>query len=112
MTTPEAEAKPEVRLADETMEYLHRQMRKAVREGIADALHQAITLERAREFFVVGVEVLREEASKHTGQFVLDALMAAAKRLFWIGLFVLAVYSFGGWSLVKTLAAAIFGGSK
>ena len=50
MTTPEAQ--PEVRLADETMEYLHRQMRKAVREGIADALHQAITPERAREFFV------------------------------------------------------------
>ena len=109
MTTPEAEAKPEVRLADETMEYLHRQMRKAVREGIADALHQAITPERAREFFAVGVEVLREEASKHTGRFVLDGLMAAAKRLFWIGLFVLAVYSFGGWTLVKTVAAAIFG---
>ena len=112
MTTPEAEAKPEVRLADETMEYLHRQMRKAVREGIADALHQAITPERAREFFAVGVEVLREEASKHTGRFVLDGLMAAAKKAFWIALFVLAVYSLGGWSLVKTLAAAIFGGSK
>lgn len=110
MTTPEAQ--PEVRLADETMEYLHRQMREAVRDGIADALHQAITPERAREFFVVGVEVLREEASKHTGRFVLDGLMAAAKRLFWIGLFVLAVYSFGGWSMVKTMIGAIFGGAK
>ena len=34
MTTPEAEAKPEVRLADETMEYLHRQMRKADRKSV------------------------------------------------------------------------------
>lgn len=109
MIPTDPDAKPEVRLADETMEYLRQQMRDAVREGIADALHQAITSERAREFFVVGVDVLREEASKHTGRFVLDGLLAAAKKAFWIGLFVLAVYSFGGWTMVKTVVAAIFG---
>lgn len=109
MNPTDPEAKPEVRLADETSEYLHQQMRDAVREGIADALHQAITPERAREFFVVGVDVLREEASKHTGRFVLDGLLAAAKKAFWIGLFVLAVYSFGGWTMVKTVVAAVFG---
>ena len=75
MTTPEAQ--PEVRLADETMEYLHRQMRKAVREGIADALHQAITPERAREFFVAGVEVLRDAIALVQDR---AASMAAASR--------------------------------
>lgn len=103
------EGKPEVRLADETMEYLLVQMREAVREGINDALHQAFTPDRVKEFFKVGVTVLREEASTHTGRFVLDGLTAALKKVFWVGLFVLAVYSFGGWSMLKTVAGAIFG---
>jgi len=100
---------PDVRLTEETIAYLQERMRHAVRDGIAEAL----TSESARTFFSTGIAVLREEAAMHTGKFVLDGIWKGAKSLMWIAVFVAAVYSIGGWSLIKTIAAAVYqAGSK
>lgn len=82
---------------------LRDEMRVAVAEGIAAAL----TDENAERFWSKGLEVLQRQAREQTGRFVLDGITAVVKRALWIGLFVVVAYSMGGWSLVKTVWAAV-----
>ena len=85
---------------------LRDEMRDAVREGIAAAM----TDENAERFWSKGLEVLQRQATQRTGQFVLGGLTQVAKKLLWVGLFMLAVYSIGGWTLLKSVWAAILKG--
>lgn len=95
--------KPEVRLADETMAYLHSQMKAAVSDGIREAL----TPEAARAFARAALEEVREQATVHTGRFILDGIRAAFKRLLWVAVFLGAMYWVGGWSLFVTVWKAV-----
>lgn len=97
---------PEVRLSPESSAALRDDIKQAVAEGILEAM----TERNARQFFSTGLEVLREEAASHTGRFILDGIGALAKRALWILIFVVAIYSVGGWGFLKTSLAAIFQG--
>lgn len=82
---------------------LREEMREAVREGIADAM----TEEAAERFWRAGLDVLQRRAQEKAGRFLLDGFLAAGKKLLWIGVIVLAAYSLGGWTLLKTIWTAI-----
>lgn len=94
----------EVRLATETIELLRSEMRQAVIDGI----DKAMTEDRARVFWAVGLEMLQQQARIGAGRFVLDGLWAVLKRGFWLAIFIAAVYALGGWSLVASIWKAIF----
>ncbi|MBA3773838.1 MAG: hypothetical protein H0X13_15510 [Ramlibacter sp.] len=79
------------------------EMRIAVAEGISAAL----TDEAAERFWAKGLEVLQRQATVKTGRFILDGVSTLAKKLFWVGLIVLAIYSVGGWAAIKVAWAAI-----
>lgn len=96
-------ANPEVRLADETVTYLRDQMRDAVAEGISAAM----TDEAAERFWNTGLTMLRQQATVHTGRFVLDGIWTLAKKLFWVAIFIGALYAVGGWSAIKAVGGAI-----
>lgn len=82
---------------------LRDEMRIAVAEGIAAAM----TDEAAERFWAKGLEVLQRQATERTGRLVLGGLMTLAKRLFWVSVFLAAIYSIGGWTAVKHVWAAI-----
>lgn len=84
-------------------------MRDEMQQAVKHGMSEALSTDAARQFWAIGLEVLRQEASNHTGKFVLDGLVTIVKKGFWIVVFLVAVYSFGGWAMVKTMAAAIFG---
>jgi hypothetical protein len=82
---------------------LEDRMRVAVAEGISAAM----TDDAAERFWSKGMEVMRRQAAERTGRFVLSSLTEIAKKALVIGVICLFVYSIGGWSLVKTVWAAV-----
>lgn len=78
-------------------------MRIAVAEGIAAAMTDAA----AERFWNKGIEVLQRQAKARAGGFLLSGLAHMARKALWVGVFVLLVYSVGGWALLKAVWAAI-----
>lgn len=97
---------PQVRLAPETIEYIEKLMQAAVHDGI----DKAMTADRARQFWAIGLEMLQQQARISAGRFVIDGVWAVIKKGFWVAIFLGAIYSLGGWSLMVAAWKAIFVG--
>jgi len=99
---------PHVRLAPETIEYVQKLMREAVATGIDEAM----TVERARAFWAVGLDMLQQQARISAGRFVLDGIWAVLRKGFWVVIFLGAVYALGGWSLMVSAWKVIVSAGK
>lgn len=88
-------------LTDESRVLLAGMLRDEMRVAVAEGIAAAMTDENAERFWTKGVEVLRRQAAVQTGQFVLDGVGTLFKKLLWISIFVIAVYSLGGWGALK-----------
>lgn len=93
----------EVQLAGETITLLTSGIREEVADAVAAGIARAMSDENAERFWAKGLEVLQRQATERTGRFVLGGLTQMVKKALWVGLFALAVYSVGGWSLVKAM---------
>lgn len=94
----------EVRLTEQTLEYLEQKIAQAVREGIKGA----ITEDTATAFWGAGITLLQKQAAAHTGRFVLGGLGALVRK---VAVFVViggVVYALGGWGALATLFKALF----
>ena len=94
----------EVRLTDETIQYLEDRIASAVGTGIKSAM----TEDTAAAFWAAGLTVLQRQATDHAGRFVLGGLWGLARKA---SLFLMLggiVYALGGWSALAALAKAIF----
>jgi cell division protein FtsI/penicillin-binding protein 2 len=96
----------EVRLTDETIEYLETKMAEAVRQGMRDVLTDKETV---GAFFSAAVDAFQTRASEKTGEFVLGGLKVALHRAAWFFGLGLIVYSVGGWTAVAKVWAAVWG---
>jgi len=94
----------EVRLTDETIQYLEEKFANAVREGIA----AAITEDTAEKFWGAGLTVLQKQAAAHTGRFVIGSLWGVVRRIAFFLLIGGLVYAFGGWGALAALFKALF----
>lgn len=94
-------------LTDESRVLLAALLRDEMRIAVADGIAAAMTDEAAERFWAKGLEVLQRQATERTGRFVLGGLTAMFKKAVWIGLVVLAIWSVGGWTLLKAVWAAI-----
>lgn len=101
----------EVRLDGDTIDLLRDEMRQAARAGAKEAVMELMTEENARTFFKVGTAVVREEFKLQAGGWLVDGLVAGAKRLMWVGLFVGLAIWLGGPKVIALLANAVFGKS-
>jgi hypothetical protein len=99
---------PQVRLAPETIDYLRNQMQEAVAKGIDEAM----TADRARAFWAVGLEMLQQQARISAGRFVIDGIWTVLKKGFWVAIFLGAVYALGGWTLMVSTWKVISAGGK
>ncbi len=97
----------EVRLTDATMKYMQELMTQAVKTGITESMTQ----DNARLFFKTGMQVVQEEATQHTGRFVIGGLRGLVKKALTFITLGLIVYSVGGWSALVSTFKAIFQGS-
>lgn len=95
---------PQVKLTTETITYLRQHMTEAVSEGMM----AVITPENAKQFWAVGLELMREQATMTAGRFLLDGLWDVMKKLFWIVIFITAVYLAFGSSFAASVWKAIF----
>ena len=94
----------EVRLTDETIQYLEDRIASAVGTGIKSAM----TEDTAAAFWAAGLSVLQRQATNHAGRFVLGGLWGLVRKA---SLFLMLggiVYALGGWSALAALAKAIF----
>lgn len=95
----------EVRLTDETVEYLESRIASAVGSGIKSAM----TEDTAAAFWMAGLTVLQKHAAQHAGRFVLGGIWGLLRKL---GLFFTLgglVYALGGWSALAAFFKTIFG---
>lgn len=91
-------------LTDESRVLLAALLRDEMRVAVAEGLEAVLTNEAVwAKVFVV----LQKQATERTGRFVLGGLTAVLKKALWIGAFALVAYSIGGWTLLKTLWAAM-----
>lgn len=99
------ESRPaEVRLTDETIDYLESRITAAV----GKAFREAMTPEVARGFWQTGFDILKEQATMGAGDFVLSGLWAGIKKLLWVVGIALALYATGGWAALKGFLALAF----
>ena len=94
----------EVRLTDETIQYLEERIASAVGSGITSAM----TEDTAAAFWAAGLAVLQKQAAQHAGRFVLGGLWGLARKL---GLFLTLggiVYAVGGWGALAALFKVLF----
>ena len=94
----------EVRLTDETIQYLEDRIASAVGTGIKAAM----TEDTAAAFWAAGLSVLQKQATQHAGRFVLGGLVGVVRKL---GLFLTLggiVYAMGGWSALAALFKVLF----
>ena len=95
----------EVRLTDETIEYLETRIAAAVEKGIKGSM----TEDTAAAFWVAGLKVLQEQASEHAGRFVLGGMWGLLRKASLFMMLGGIVYAIGGWSAMAALFKAIFG---
>ena len=95
----------EVRLTDETIEYLESRIANAVQIGIKNA----VTEDTAAAFWSAGLQVLQKQASAHAGRFVLGGLWGLLRKASLFMMLGGIVYAIGGWSAMAALFKAIFG---
>ena len=86
---------------------IRNEIRDELRIAVAEGIAAAMTDEAAERFWSKGLDVMRRQARQKAGGFLLEGVLAGGKKLLWIGAFLLAVYSIGGWTLLKTVWAAI-----
>jgi hypothetical protein len=96
----------EVRLRDETIDYLELRIAEAVKQGMKEVLTDKVVV---GEFISAAVENFQRKASERTGDFVLGGLKAALHKAAWFLGLGLVVYSIGGWAAVAKLWAALWG---
>lgn len=96
----------EVRLTQETIEYLRSHMREAVTHGLKDAL---IDEQALKTFWDSAFVALREQATRQTGVVVIGGLVATVKKALLFVLLGLLVYALGGWSAVSLWWKALWG---
>jgi hypothetical protein len=94
-------------LTDESRVLLAALLRDEMRVAVAEGIGAALTDEAAERFWAKGLEVLQRQAKQKAGGFLLAGVIAASKRLMWIGVFLMIAWSVGGWTLLKTVWAAI-----
>ena len=94
-------------LTDESRVLLVALMRDEMRVAVAEGIAAALTDEAAERFWSKGLEVLQRQAKAKAGGFLLDGVLAAGKKLMWVSVFLLVAYSVGGWTLLKTIWAAM-----
>lgn len=94
----------EVRLTDETIEYLEQKMAKAVREGLEAVLNE----KTAEQFWIAGFNVLQRNATQHAGRFVIGGLSGLFRKLGWFLLLGGLVYAVGGWNALAGLFKVLF----
>ena len=95
----------EVRLTQQTMDYMQLQVQQAVSEGIKGAM----TEETAARFWAAGLTVLQKQATQHAGRFVLGGLWGLARKASLFFMLGGIVYALGGWAALAALAKTIFG---
>jgi len=96
----------EVRLTQETIDYMTRLVQQSVTEGIKGAM----TEETAQRFWTTGLTTLQRQATQHAGRMVLGGLSGLLRRG---AVFVLLgglVYALGGWGALAKLAKVLFSG--
>lgn len=104
--TDRRKAQPaEVRLTDETVEYLEKRIAAAVGEGIKTAM----TEETVAAFWAAGLHALQKQASEHAGRFVLGGMWGLMRKASLFMMLGGLVYALGGWSALAALFKAIFG---
>lgn len=94
----------EVRLTDETIQYLEDRIASAVGTGIKSAM----TEDTAAAFWAAGLSVLQRQATNHAGRFVLGGLWGLVRKA---SLFLMLggiVYALGGWAALAALIKALF----
>ena len=94
----------EVRLTDETIDYLEERISAAV----VDGLKATMTPDVAAQFWQTGFDVLKDQALRGTGDFVLGGLWGGIKKLLWVAGIALALWATGGLALVKGFLTLIF----
>lgn len=73
-------------------------------ELIGRAIHEAnMRTVSDPAFWAAAGEALRNQARDHAGNFVLDGLRSALRKLGWLLLIVGGVYLIGGWSALAAL---------
>lgn len=97
-------------LTEESRLLLAAIVRDEMRVAIAEGISAAMTDAAAERFWSKGMEVLQRQAKEKAGDFLVDGVTTAAKRLLWVGVFALVVYSVGGWTLVKSVWSAVVKG--
>lgn len=94
----------EVRLTDETIDYIEQRVQAAV----AKAIQNAMTEDTAAAFWSAGVNVLQRQATQHAGRIALGGIKAVLSKG---ALFLLlggVVYAIGGWQALAKLAKVLF----
>jgi len=97
----------EVRLTEETIEYLDERIAEAVRKGIVEAVNE----ETAQAFWSAGIKVLQSQATNHAGRFVIGGLWGIARRISTFMVLGGIVYAIGGWAGLAKLWHALFNGA-
>lgn len=95
----------EVRLTNETVEYLRDHMRDAVTHGLRSALCDQDAL---RLFWASAFESLRAQATEKTGRAVLDSLFGFVSRLLMFLVLGSIVFKFGGWDALAAWSKSVF----
>lgn len=94
----------EVRLTQETIDYMTLLFQQAVAEGIKSA----VTEDMAARVIAAGLTALQRQATEHAGRVVMGGILGLARKgaLFILlgGLF----YAIGGWSALAKLAKFLF----
>ncbi|ADV01254.1 hypothetical protein [Alicycliphilus denitrificans] len=94
----------EVRLTQETIDYMTLLVQQAVSEGIKGAM----TEETAQQFWGAGIAVLQRQATHHAGRMVMSGITGLLRRG---AVFVVLggiVYALGGWTALAKMAKVLF----
>ena len=103
---PERSKPAEVRLTQETIDYMTLLVQQAVSEGIKGAM----TEDTAQRFWSAGLTTLQKQATQHAGRMVLGGISGLLRKG---AVFVLLgglVYALGGWGALAKLAKVLFSG--
>lgn len=93
----------EVRLTNETIDYLKQITNEAVKNGIKDGLKEAINEETASAFWAAGFNALQKQATNHAGRFVIGGITGIFSKLFTFLALGGLVYAIGGWAALAKM---------